>query len=333
MSRRSIFSLLIVSLFLLISTTGCMTHDCGEGTGEDVEARVPLELMAAHEWGVFTQDYNDANFSLIGGPKPGMPPMPQISNTHVDTDACKPVIYFHGKGIGRVYVSVDMVAEDIITIPEARIKEDGISWNVEVAGEINPLLRGGRTIVMEEGVPYDYLFYEGVYQGLLEMRANLTRDEDDDLRFSINNSGPYLAEDVYFLYHPAKGEEKEGWTTTWKIPFLSSGEKTTHMKAMNQSNRNWDIRNRFKDNLLERGLTDEEAEDLLLYWLGGVKDEKGFQAKRTWFEPTENESASIIYFITRDRYDTLFPLEMRPMPEELARVGIIWITNIPVERA
>jgi hypothetical protein len=70
---------------------------------------------------------------------------------------------------------------------------------------------------------------------------------------------------------------------------------------------------RFRELLTDAGLTEDEATGLYLAW------------KHQFFQ---TEGSRFLLFLTRDDYDAMCPLVVRPKPTEIARVGIV-LTEFP----
>jgi len=307
------------SLLLVLASSGCFFHGCTK------EYEVPLTLHEVHEWGVFQQQYGYNETVLSGGHNPGHPPMPMV----VEQEESKPVIYFHGDGIGDVNVTVETNASNIITIPQAQVGGGTIHWNIRVAGGIDD--RKSEAIVVdrdENKTRYDYLFYEGRNQDTQDVVAKVSRN-GDNLSFNITNIGNTWAEDVFFWYHPG-WEEKA--VILAGLADLAPRENVVSSMKLGQSSPVEGLRSSLKEKLSGRGLTSGESEDFLSFWVDGKEDELGLEAGRTFFESDGNETAHILYFIPQSKYDAYLPLTIEPLPEDAAiRVGLVWLKDVPVE--
>jgi len=247
----------------------------------------------------------------------------------VEQEESKPVIYFHGDGIGDVNVTVETNASNIITIPQAQVGGGTIHWNIRVAGGIDD--RKSEAIVVdrdENKTRYDYLFYEGRNQDTQDVVAKVSRN-GDNLSFNITNIGNTWAEDVFFWYHPG-WEEKA--VILAGLADLAPRENVVSSMKLGQSSPVEGLRSSLKEKLSGRGLTSGESEDFLSFWVDGKEDELGLEAGRTFFESDGNETAHILYFIPQSKYDAYLPLTIEPLPEDAAiRVGLVWLKDVPVE--
>jgi hypothetical protein len=102
------------------------------------------------------------------------------------------------------------------------------------------------------------------------------------------------------------------------IDSLESGEQTSVTVPLNNDS-SYDT-SEILLSLINQGLTEKEAQDLIDYW------------KRIWFYPTNFGSyAQMIYTIPQEIYDELLPINIIPMPEIMNRVGLFFITDIPID--
>jgi len=246
----------------------------------------------------------------------------------------KPVIYFHGDGIGDVNVTVETNAENIITIPQAQVKGSTIHWRIKVAGDIED--KESEAVVVDkygtEGI-YDYLFYEGEEHTAQDILANVSL-EGNNITFNITNIGPSATEDVFFWYHTGNYTEGSIILSPYfgLLPLENYSLSTTLQNTTSISDI-WGIRGVLKEKILSKGLTETETEDLLRFWMDGEVDELGLRAEETWFTGRKNESASVLYFIPQSQYEAMLPLTIDPLPPSVIRVGLVWVTGIPIEHS
>ncbi len=329
----------------VMASTGCVYDEC---KGRDVE----LELQAVHEWGVFLQVYGDGNRTIAGGPHSGTPPEPIV----VEQEDSKPVIYFHGDGIGNVSVLVQTNATGIITIPQAGVSDGDIRWNVTVAGDIEDNDTNAIVRISDEE-RYEYLFYEGNELHTQDVLAEVERD-GDTLTFNVTNIGEYPIQDVYFSYVPAENTEDENDSggeggrggeegevegeveggaegdersvVIIHIPELNPFENQIIETNVTNLTDTSEVRKSLKGDIVGRGLTKSESEDLLEFWVDGIEDGAGLKAERRFFQSEQNESAGLLYFLLQSEYDRMLPLTVEPVPPMIARVGIVFISGVPV---
>ena len=249
-----------------------------------------------HEWGVFVKGYDCGNVSVLSE-------SPEIIYVK------KPVIYFHGlKGRTNVEVEIGSI-RNASTIPDAEINDDRIIWDVNVENN---------TVVLPNGTKHPYLFYEGEIDYPTKIIANITVI-GGNVTFYVENNENYTITDIYMIY---------GYSINNNIPFqtgltyvrideLDSGEEvniTTDLK--NDTSYETD---ELLTSLVEKGLTEKEAQELINYW------------EDWWFQPTNfGNYTRLIYTIPSSVYDQLLPLKVTPEPSSIVRVGIVTITNIPI---
>jgi hypothetical protein len=315
-------------IVLCLFSSGCFGQVGCDGGDEEQ----PLYLQEIHEWGVFQQKYGSNETELRAGPHSGEPPVPEVV---LQYDS-KPVIYFHGNGIGEVSVSVLTHATEIVTIPQATVIDGNIHWNVTVAGDVTGIrdeeaivIDGVGKTAIETGDRYRYLFYEGVEKSPQNIQANVTRD-GNSASLNITNIGDHELEDVYFFYDSGNGTEG---MLIQRIVALGVQEHHRYDHELNGSFRyRVDMRDTLGSILLERGLSEGEREDLLEFWIDGKEDELGYRVERPWFQGNGSETAFVLYFISQEEYDDMLPLETTPSTQNIIRVGITTVSDIPVIR-
>jgi len=275
----------ILTLLGSILLTGCINYQ-----------NFGVYDFEVHEWGVFVKGYDCDNVSVLSE-------SPELIYVK------KPVIYFHDlKGRTNVKVEIGSI-RNASTIPDADIKDDCIIWDVNVEND---------TIFLSNGTEYPYLFYEGEINYPTKIIANITVI-GDNITFYIKNNENYTITDIYMIY----GYPKYNYTTfptvlTYvRIDKLDSGGEaniTTHLK----NDTSYEI-DELLTSLVEKGLTEKEAQELINYW------------EDWWFWPTNiGNYTRLIYTIPPSVYDQLLHLKVTPEPSSIIRVGIVTITNIPI---
>jgi len=256
-----------------------------------------LPGFEVHEWGVFCQEYHSNIVNVVTNPPVG------------PVFARKPVIYFHhDDNISDVVVEVDFNGDILITIPDAVPTEDGISWTIDIMNN---------SVISTNGTIYDYLFYEcqiNVSQGVVAYVV----DDGVNVTFYVQNVAEYPISDVFFIYGYSTNESMWHRGLTYvHIDTLDSGEQTSITVPLND-----DVSYEISEilaSLIDYGLTEKEAKDLIDYW------------EQTWFYPTNLETYSqILYTIPEEIYNELLPISITPTPEIIERVGLFFLTDIPI---
>jgi len=330
-SSLIIFIIIVVILFIpgavvyynFIKSSGCR--------GDTVE----MENYYVNEWGIFKQEYNKDNGTYLMGPQPGIVPKPDV----VEEVKCKPVIYFHGNGNMDLSVSIATSASEIRTIPDSKkvnIPMDSnremtfINWDLKIAGDINDQ-RDDAKVITSSDEAFEYLFYEGksdYYQNILVSVTKLYGNIffPDGLKVSIQNIGSYEMEDVYIICDLNLGEPKR----MLHFSELKQDEIINQTKSWNDWINCSDLRGMLKDDLIDRNLKDEEAEDLLDYWVDGEVDENGMSVDRTLLEPEGKGTVQVLLFISEEEYDHKLPIKFSKEPSSINRVGICYVFNVPI---
>ena len=91
------------------------------------------------------------------------------------------------------------------------------------------------------------------------------------------------------MEHIARGRQRTG--IGWKVK--------TDLK---------ELQTEFHQKLIDQGLNEDEAQSLLDVWGPGLFDRQGI---------------TLIYRISQDTYDQWLPLECRPEPEKIVRLGLV----------
>lgn len=268
-----------------------------DGVAQWFEQDNVVNGFEVHEWGVFCQEYNSNIVNVVTNPLEG------------PVFARKPVIYFHyDENISDVVVEVDFDGDILVTIPNAIPTESGIGWTIDIVNN---------SVIAPNGTAYDYLFYEcqiNVSQGIIAYIV----DDGVNVTFYLQNVADYQISDILFIYGYSTNESmwQRGLTYVY-IDTLESGEETSMTVPLND-NVSYETSEIF-DSLTENGLTDKEAIDLIDYW------------KQIWFYPTnEGTYAQLLYTIPGEIYDELLPISVTPQPEIINRVGLFFITDIPL---
>ncbi|ODS36949.1 hypothetical protein BEH94_03990 [Candidatus Altiarchaeales archaeon WOR_SM1_SCG] len=296
-----------------------------------------------HEWGVWQQEYN-SNSTYIG--------------THPKIIAIigKPVIYFHSNE--SFNVDVDIIfnysnVTNIITIPNASVSYNKISWegiHIENSSIIEydntyidpddsnvyppqgyyhihlPIDGDTVTRMGRRTFKYKYLFYEGDVVKPLGVEAYIF-DNKTTATFYIKNLANYTIYDIFFVYIRYMLHTSDygciwcsGWygTSYIYIPQLNTYENMTVVgdltsdKSIESS-----ITQKVRDELINQGLTPDEANELVDYW------------KPRWFD--KYGTSFVLYTMPQEIYDNELPVAMCPEPQDTTRVGMFYVTDIPVK--
>jgi len=311
MNKKLIMIGIAILYLMLISISGCIDdYGCGpEG----------LRVSSIHEWGIFEQSYNNTTI-IFSGPNPNNFPRPPI----VEICAEKPAIYFHGHGQGNISLAIYTNATNIVTIPEAEMEKNKFTWNIDLATNesdndlLNPVDTNNKA--------YDYLFYEGKDIRNQDITSNVTVNSTK-IKFNITNIGNSTLTNVFFWYHP--GNINTEFYLAY-IPSIQPDEKYTVLKELDSAVTINETRARLETKLTNKKLTEQESEDLLNYWVDGEKDSLGKKTDLPWFQNRDNEYAQVIYFIDQSEYDKLLPIEVDSNIQEIIRVGIVSVRDIPI---
>jgi len=292
LDKKLIIFGLVTSAMILTGAliTGCITTSPARSDY--------LPGFVVHEWGIFEQRYGSDFASVITGP--------MVSQAI----AKKPVIYFHyNENLTDVVVEVDINGDVLVTIPNATMNPDGIGWTVDIINN---------TVVSPDGTEYEYLFYEcqiNLGQGVIAF----VTDDGENVTFYVKNIEDYDIKDIFYIYgYPETGGMlwRPGLTYI-HIDSLESGESTT-ITVPKKNNTSYDT-SEILDALMNSGLTQKESQDLIDYW------------EDIWFLPTNfSPYAQMFYTIPEEVYDELLPLTISPTPEIIERVGLFFITDIPI---
>lgn len=256
-----------------------------------------LAGFEVHEWGVFCQEYNSNIVNVVTNP------------LEWPVFARKPVIYFHyDENVSDVVVEVNFNGDILVTIPDSIATDGGIGWTIDIVNN---------SVMAPNGTVYDYLFYEcqiNVSQGVIAYVV----DDGVNVTFHLKNVADYQISDIFFIYGYSTNVSmwQRGLTYLY-IDTLESGEET-NMTVPLDDDVSYETSEIF-NSLTERGLTDKEAMDLIEYW------------EQMWFYPTNLGSyAQIVYTVPEEIYDDLLPISINPQPEIIERVGLFFVTGIPI---
>ena len=259
-----------------------------------------LPGFEVHEWGIFEQVYG-SNVTNVLGDKPLIVP----------TIEKKPVIYFHyDEDLTDIVVEVEINGDILVTIPDAETTVDGIGWIVDL---------DNNTIIAPDGTRHEYLFYEcqmNITQGVVAF----VTDDGENVTFYVKNIGDFEITDIFYIYGYSLSDAfwRRGLTYI-HIDRLETGEeKVVTVKRKNDSEYDTiDI----LDALVKNGLTEKESWDLINYW------------EAIWFRPTNMGTfAQMFYLMPQNVYDDLLPISITPIPEIIKRVGLFFITDIPINK-
>jgi len=287
-NKMIIIGLVFSAIFLASAfLSGCLDHSKFENSSD----------FEVHEWGVFLQEYNCSVVQLLNLPLPGFVYY-----------ARKPVIYFHTvEDINYVTVEVE-ISENLTTIPNATIVGDKIQWTFAIENN---------SVLLQDGSNYDYLFYEGdiICSQAIIAYVNVS---DGNATFYIRNIADYNLTDVFFILGlPSQVNLFSISVNYIHIDNLESGEEKI-MTIPLKFDSDYET-NTIKESLIQMGLTEKEADELINYWA------------ESWFYPSNVKTfAHIIYAIPQEIYDELLPISITPLPATIKRIGIFFITNITI---
>ena len=257
---------------------------------------INIGKFEVHEWGVFIKGYGCKNVSALT-----FAPESMLVK--------KPVIHFHAPGrVENVIIKVENI-KDFRSDPEAFKIGKSYVWKLSVDGE---------KIILPNGTEFPYIFYEGNLTEETKVIASVHVIEGN-VTFYVKNMENYTISGIYFIYGYPTGEPEYVYRglTYIRIDELKPGSEemvTTRLRK----NLTYEREELFND-LINRGLTHDEANELLTFW------------EDWWFRPTNiGNYTRLIYFIPQNVYDRLIPLSIEPKPSSLKRIGIVTITNIPI---
>ena len=262
---------------------------------------------------------------MLAGPTTGTFMAPEIDPD--DIVAYKPVIYFHGEGNGTTKVNIDFNATDIITIPPADVSQGTIDWEISLEDNSDDTTQ---MVIKSDQKINDFLFYEGNKKRGPDIVAEINI-YNDSILFSIRNIVLYRLENIYFWQKIIQNNQSR--IILFQLYELKSNEYQEINVSKSSSIEVCDIKENMESDLTNNGLTKNEANDLLTYWVDGYADTNGIQADRTWFEGDEEFSSGIIYTIPQHEYDKFIPIVIDPAPQNVIRVGLIYIYNIPTNES
>ncbi|MFE3845823.1 hypothetical protein ACFL1L_03060 [Thermoplasmatota archaeon] len=291
---RLIEKILYTSLITMIVSTSMILSGCVEPSLND---NTILNIFEVHEWGVFEHVYNSNIVNVVNEPVIG----PVIVK--------KPVIYFHyDENLSDIVIEVDINGDILVTIPDAVNTSNGINWTFDIVNN---------SVVAPNGTVYDYLFYEcqiNVTQGIVAYVV----EDGINITFYVENVADYSISDIFFIY--GYSTDISIWSRGLSyvhIDTLESGEETSITIPL-KNNSSYDTDEIFSS-LIENGLTANEAKELIDYW------------QEMWFHPTNiGTYAQMIYTIPEEIYNDLLPISIIPTPEIINRVGLFFVTGIPI---
>ena len=258
--------------------------------------RINIDEFDIHEWGVFIKGYN-CNETLV------------LSQSPPTVYVRKPVIYFHSlTNLTNISVEISSIRNASV-IPDARLSNNQIVWEVPVKDD---------EITLPNGTSYPYLFYEGETNLSTNILLNIT-SSGENVTFYVENHENYTITDIYLIYGYPTGSPDyayRGMTYTY-IDTLEENEERSITLSM-KKNVTYNSEELFIS-LVEKGLTSEEAQELIIYW------------ENWWFYPTNlGNYTRMVYMIPQSVYDKVLPLRVIPEPVSIERVGIFVLTNISV---
>jgi len=323
-----IYGLMMVVIVLIGSAMGyvikfkekqSMTNSKQETTNQE------KQKFDVHEWGVFYQKYND-NVIYVQNPNEIKDFIINESDSRIRP--FKPVIYFHSEdNISYITVEVN-ISEDLITIPNATIIGNKIRWTFALENN---------SILLENGSLFKYLFYEGKINYTSPIISYVVVD-DSNVTFYVKNIGYYPISNIFFTYsypinpfpiYPIGPEFKSALTYVF-IERIEPGQEIILTKSKNSSINcfNYTL---IQEILNNSGLTQQETNDLIEYWSNiWFEPNVYYSEERGWWRGSATERAQILYMIPEYAYDELLPINITPQPETIKRVGLFYITDIPI---
>lgn len=326
-TNKKITACIIISILILtVLLSGCLTNH-----NENLPENLPS--FEVHEWGVFCQKYNSNITSFVSKPPP------------LEVYYDKPVIYFHcNESLSNVSIEVDINGDIFVTIPQANLTDNGIGWNVDIVNN---------TVIAPDGTEYNYLFYEGqmnISQGVVAYVVL----NNETVTFYVKNIANYTISDVFFVYGKPysydTGEDYIHFYSGYRTAFcyiesLKSGEeKIVNSKILNTSifldkpiivqpsynssnlNNNVSLTENITQLLMKQGLTRNESVEFVDYWLSEWFKTGGYKV-------AVYEYSSLIYTIPQEIYDSFLPISISPEPDIVKRVGLFYVTDIPIHSA
>ncbi|MCD6237360.1 MAG: hypothetical protein J7K13_05355 [Thermoplasmata archaeon] len=271
-----------------------------------------------HEWGVFIQDYN-SSIALVKTEK-----LPRIM-------VLKPAIYLHSSyDLHDISVKIESIknasTEPILInsidpsdssekYPSATITNDSILWSINVSSDS----------IEQDGILYPYLFYEGKLQLPQHIEASINYD-GRNITYYVRNNANYNISTVFFIlgveyYDYLMYKNSSHLKPIFECVYfgnLKPGEEKTITNTSAEIYSVTKAADMIYNSTLEMGLTPEEANELIDEWKGW------------WFYPTNDGIYTrVIYIVPKAVYDEILPLTVTPSPDDIKRVGIFTIKNIP----
>jgi hypothetical protein len=297
----NIFTIGITLLFLIVGFCGCINEPSTEPTiFEDQDLINEKMEFDVHEWGVFLKGNNCTDAMVV-------------SKAPEWVGVRKPVIYFHSlENATEVEVEIKSIT-NMTVIPNATIENDTIIWNVTVEDN---------SILLQNGSEYPYLFYEGEINCSSAIIANINHS-DGMTNYYIKNIANYTISNVFFIYASYGGfvSIQDNWLEVVYFGELSSGDEKIVTNSSSERLMNiTKVKNFILEALISEGLTESESNELIDYW------------ETFWFSPSNaGIHTRVIYQIPQLIYDRLLPISITPQPENIKRVGIFTITDLPIE--
>jgi hypothetical protein len=343
MSRK-----VISAAALVISGAGLLAAARPRATGTDA--------VTVHEWGTFTsvagEDGSAVDWNVLGG-KDDLPSFVndrgfrgfkfRLSGTvRMET----PVLYFYSDRELDAYVKVSF-PKGLITewYPKAEYQVDqqvgsdgrtyplpanlggidtslmsligGIEWkNIAVEPGTAPDLpreskpsryyaaRATDASPLEvDGQHEKFLFYRGVGRFAVPLSARV----DEDGKVALENRGPEVPMAILF--------ENRGGHLGYHIAGAVSGQITLDPPSLDADFS--PLAEQLEDSLVEQGLFRKEAQAMIETW------------RDSWFE----EGSRVIYIVPSATLNTVLPLQIDPVPSQIARVFVGRIELITPETA
>ncbi len=306
--RRKVGGKRIVLYLFLVGTlvvSGCVQR-VAESGGQDISSvgdvclSGSLNGFSVHEWGVFVQEYNCSFTEAVNAPET-IPDFPVMVK--------KPVVYFHySESITDLAVNITFEGDVIVTIPDAVPNESGFGWVVDIENN---------SVIAPNGTVYPYLFYECRINSSQSLVAHVF-DIGDEVIFYLKNIADYELQDIFYVYGFPRIEPIFGsGVICVEVDSLHSGE--IYVNCIDKTEDKMFNTSHLSDCLVDRGLTEDEAGELIEYW------EDSF-----YYRTNTMAYSQIIYGFPQEIYDQYFDIGLSVEPESLYRVGLFLITDIPI---
>ncbi len=280
--------------------------------------------LVVHEWGTFTSVSGTDGISLEWRPLDGPTDLPSFVYTQANPGPDNRPVRGRGKGSGRIRMETPVIyfysdrprdislrvdfPQGTITewYPRAQVTPPGVNWNPfqvrpgppptfptePTHNHYYPARETDADPIHVRGEDEKFLFYRGVGDFKLPLKASLTRDAKVQLTHSQQQP---LGRLMVF----EKRGDKIGFEV---LADPARPNATLPRPALNDDL--GDVLDRLYTMLIAEGLYPKEASSMIETW------------RDHWFE----DGLRVFYMLPQDLTDTILPLHMTPAPTELVRV-------------